>query len=262
MASPATGFPTVSPVTGAPSAAPVTGAPVGLLKRNGKQFCNPCRAQPRQCSECCEAKTRDHFSKTEWDKDLDLPHTCLSCSEVLQANTVTCSFIPDSAISASPTVPPVSVASAPAVPGAQTMSPRKEINTSSSTLASSAQCVSVALAPRDTQLLAAASSATESSPSIDCATGLGHALVGKRVAQEFEEGLFFGSIQDYYPVGSIENIEIEMWRVEYEDGDAADCDFVTLQAMFALYNMEKDKGHGGIGMNSNCYEVQLDYCDV
>lgn len=63
-------------------------------------------------------------------------------------------------------------------------------------------------------------------------------LVGRRVAREFDEGLFFGTIRQYLPRGTVEDADFEMWAVEYDDGDEADYDHVNIQAMIALYEMQ------------------------
>lgn len=62
--------------------------------------------------------------------------------------------------------------------------------------------------------LLAAHSSTELFP--------GRSLVGKRVAREFDEGLFFGTIKEHLPTGTIYDVNFDVWYVEYDDGDNAD----------------------------------------
>jgi len=98
--------------------------------------------------------------------------------------------------------------------------------------AASAQHITAASAPMGTQLPAAVSIS-----GADLA-GSGSSLVGKRVAREFDDGVFFGSIKEYCPVGTIENADFDVWYVEYDDGDDADYDIVNIQAMLTLYEKE------------------------
>jgi len=62
----------------------------------------------------------------------------------------------------------------------------------------------------------------------------GSSLVGKRVARKFDEGLFFGSIKEYCPIGTVETADFEVWYVGYDDGDDADY-AINIQAMLTLY---------------------------
>jgi len=66
-------------------------------------------------------------------------------------------------------------------------------------------------------------------------------LVGKRVAREFDQGLFYGSIAAYLPVGSVENVNCDVWYVEYDDGDEEDYAIVDIRVMLALYELHNNK---------------------
>lgn len=71
-------------------------------------------------------------------------------------------------------------------------------------------------------------------------------LVGKRVAKEFDEGIFFGSIKEYLPRGSVEDADFEMWSVRYDDSDEEDLGESDIRSMLQLYEREmRNDSFGG-----------------
>lgn len=90
------------------------------------------------------------------------------------------------------------------------------------------------IAASSTETLPAATTSTLLSSTSDLA-GAGSPLVGRWVAREFDDGIFFGTIKEHLPVGTLENADVEMWAVEFDDGDEADYNHDNIQAMLVLY---------------------------
>ena len=67
----------------------------------------------------------------------------------------------------------------------------------------------------------------------------GVALVGRRVAKVFDEGIFFGTIREFLPVGSVEGVPNDLWSILYDDEDEEDLAHEDIKAMLALYEKEK-----------------------
>jgi len=69
-------------------------------------------------------------------------------------------------------------------------------------------------------------------------------LIGKRIAKEFDEGVFFGSIEEYLPAGSVDDADVEMWSVKYDDEDEEDLPKEDIMEMLSLYAKEKHNDTG------------------
>ena len=82
--------------------------------------------------------------------------------------------------------------------------------------------------------------AVESSGSSRPSEVSGVALVGRRVAKVFDEGIFFGTIREFLPNGSVEGAPYDLWSVVYDDEDEEDLANKEIKAMLALYEKEKN----------------------
>ena len=69
-------------------------------------------------------------------------------------------------------------------------------------------------------------------------------LIGKRIAKEFDEGVFFGLIEDYLPAGSVDDADVEMWSIKYDDEDEEDLPKEDIMEMLSLYAKEKHNDAG------------------
>jgi len=122
---------------------------------------------------------------------------------------------------------------------AASKTPAAAASTETAALAAAAKLPSASAA--DTAVTASNQSAPAfAPPARDVANPNDHELLaGKRVAKEFDEGIFFGNIKEYLPKGSVEDIDFEMWSVRYDDGDEEDLREAEIRAMLQLYEKEK-----------------------
>jgi len=69
-------------------------------------------------------------------------------------------------------------------------------------------------------------------------------IIGKRVAKQFDDGLYFGSIEEYLPAGTVDKFDNEFWSIEYDDDDQEDAPKEDILEMLKLYERHKhlDKG--------------------
>ena len=69
----------------------------------------------------------------------------------------------------------------------------------------------------------------------------GASLIGRRVAKRFDEGIFFGTIKEFLPIGSVEEAPYDLWSVLYDDEDEEDLAITDIKPMLELYIMERKR---------------------
>lgn len=62
----------------------------------------------------------------------------------------------------------------------------------------------------------------------------GKGVINKRVAKEFEDGVYYGTITAHYPKDT--DNEVALWEASYDDGDAEDYDIDELMRALFSYN--------------------------
>jgi hypothetical protein len=68
----------------------------------------------------------------------------------------------------------------------------------------------------------------------------GKDFIGCRVAKFFDVDLYFGTVSRFMPSEYVEE-KVDIWAIEYDDGDKEDFDASELQEHLALYDVQQGK---------------------